>query len=268
MRSDAIGLGPVEDLAAGTHAQRIEARAPRRQADVDACIETGCVHVGEPRARAEQVGDLGHQVEAKEPRTASHGLPAVDEGARGGQVLRTEHVEHRQVVDAQVPLVEEGGEQRVEVRLIVLGSGIGLLEEHAIRGAVPDAAPRLIGPRQAERDPRLAGLEHLGERTFEDATATAEPVVPVGERLHPVLLRELALCGTRLAQAKVVEPEVGRQVWLDMATEQGARLGGVGPLGEARPPPLVVLRDRVELRQIEGDGACIDGIHGSPRLRV
>ena len=42
---------------------------------------------------------------------------------------------------------------------------------------------------------------------------------------------------------------------LVVAVEQRLRLGDVGPLGEALAPPVVVFRDRVELRQVEGDQA-------------
>lgn len=36
--------------------------------------------------------------------------------------------------------------------------------------------------------------------------------------------------------------------------EQGACLGHIPPFGESLAPPLIVFRDRVVLREIEGDG--------------
>ena len=58
-----------------------------------------------------------------------------------------------------------------------------------------------------------------------------------------------------LGQPQVVEAEVGGQRRLVVPAEERSGRADVGPLGEAGAPPLVVLRDRMELRQVEGDRA-------------
>ena len=55
------------------------------------------------------------------------------------------------------------------------------------------------------------------------------------------------------AHAQVIEPEIGRQVGLVVAVKKRGGFGDVGPFREALSPPLVVFRDRMELRQVEGD---------------
>ena len=71
----------------------------------------------------------------------------------------------------------------------------------------------------------------------------------------PCAGRQLRLRGADLRHPEVVVPEVGRLVGLLMTAEARCRPGDVDPIGEARPPPLVVLGGRVELREVEGDGA-------------
>ena len=52
---------------------------------------------------------------------------------------------------------------------------------------------------------------------------------------------------------QVVEPQVGWQVGLLVAGESGPCPYDVPPLGESGAPPAIILWDRVELRQVEGD---------------
>ena len=94
--------------------------------------------------------------------------------------------------------------------------------------------------------------DHLGHDLVEHAPAR-EPVVPVTERGHAVRARELGLRYADRRNPQVVEPEIGGEERLAVAAVQGPRRGHVGPFGESRSPELVVLRDRVELRQVERD---------------
>ena len=65
--------------------------------------------------------------------------------------------------------------------------------------------------------------------------------------------RATAACvGAGLCAAQVVEPELPGQVRLVVPRKQRSCCSRVRPLRETRSPPLVVLRRRMELRQVEG----------------
>jgi hypothetical protein len=42
-----------------------------------------------------------------------------------------------------------------------------------------------------------------------------------------------------------------------VSPKEGLRLGHIGPFRETLSPPLIVLRDGVELRQVKGDGSRV-----------
>ena len=155
--------------------------------------------------------------------------------------------EHRLSVDIHVTPVEERGQQGLEMAAMVFHPRIGLLDQHAVRCAMPDAAPGLIRPAQAERKIRLAGGQHLVERTLEEALA-GKPVVVVAECLDADFSGHVRLGVPRLRKAQVVETEVRRDVRLVMALEKRCRFRGIRPFGETLPPPFVVLGNRVILR--------------------
>ncbi|OIQ65068.1 hypothetical protein GALL_533760 [mine drainage metagenome] len=71
----------------------------------------------------------------------------------------------------------------------------------------------------------------------------------------PVAAGELALAAQGLGLGEVIEAQVGGAMRLVMAAIIGQGPGDVSPFGEARAPPAVVLRDGVELGQVEGDRA-------------
>src|SRR5262249_14439942 len=148
----------------------------------------------------------------------------------------------------------ERGERGVEVALVVSPPRIGLLEEDAVRLALPQRRPILIGPREAERQPRFSARKDLRERSFEQALPR-EPVVPIAKCLDAVTLSEVGLCCTRLGQPQIVEPELAREIRLHVTAEQGSRPRDVRPFCEPRTPPRIVLGYRVELREVERDRA-------------
>ena len=90
------------------------------------------------------------------------------------------------------------------------------------------------------------------EWTLEQAMS-AEPVVVVAEAVDAVTSRERCLLGARLRHPQVVEAQIRGQARLFVAGELRSRARDVAPLGEALAPPGVVLRDRIELRQVERD---------------
>ena len=250
-----VDLETAEQLAAGAHRGHVPRLGPDREPDVHRGVEAVLRAAGVLRPAPEEVAGLRREVEAVEAGLPRHLLPPVDELRGVRELLGPEDVEHRAAVDPEVALVAERGDDGVEVRLVVLRAGVGLLHQHPVGGAVPDAGPRLVGPAEAERDRRLAAGQHLGEGRLQDPATAAEPVVPVAERLDAVLLRQRGLGLSGLRQPQVVEAEVRGQRGLPVTGVERARLGGVRPLGEPRAPPRVVLGDRVELRQEEGDGA-------------
>ena len=99
---------------------------------------------------------------------------------------------------------------------------------------------------------RLAACENLLKRALEDSSMT-EPVMVITEGLDSCPNREVSLSLPSFRDSQVVVSEVCWNSWLAMAREEWPRVGHVTPLGEPRPPPLVVLRHRVELWQVQGD---------------
>jgi hypothetical protein len=96
----------------------------------------------------------------------------------------------------------------------------------------------------------LARGEHFVERSLQH-TCALEPVVPVAEPLHAVAIGEIRLRLPNFGHTEIAEAQVGREPRLVVAVEESAGAGDIRPLREARPPPVVVFRSRVELREIE-----------------
>src|SRR5580698_2701640 len=80
-----------------------------------------------------------------------------------------------------------------------------------------------------------------------------EPVVPVTESGDAVALCQIGLGLPHFTHSQIVEAEVGRKVRLNVTSKQRPCLGDIRPFGEARSPPLVVLWNRMELREIVGE---------------
>ena len=118
--------------------------------------------------------------------------------------------------------------------------------------SVPAPGPVLVGPAQAEREVEVRVGQQLIERLAQQPSA-AEPVVVIAEPVQPVEPGQLDLPALHVGQPEVVEPELAGQMRLIVAGELRLAAGDVGPLGESLSPPLVVLGDRVELRQVERD---------------
>jgi SAM-dependent methyltransferase len=168
--------------------------------------------------------------------------------------LGAEEVEERLALDPEVATVPEGGEDVLEVRAIVVGSRIRLFDEHAIGLVVPDAAPGLIRPCETEGEIRLTCLQHLRVGALEDAP-TREPVVPVAERLDAVRTGEGSLLFTGFGKTEIVETQVCRQVRLAVSAKERPGFRGIGPFREAGSPPVVVLRDRMKLGEVERENS-------------
>ena len=62
--------------------------------------------------------------------------------------------------------------------------------------------------------------------------------------------------------AEIVVAEIGRDVRLMVARKERLGLADVRPLGEALPPPLIVLRNGMKLGQIERHQPGTRFVHG------
>src|SRR5437867_3568789 len=88
----------------------------------------------------------------------------------------------------------------------------------------------------------------------------------VTKAFNAIFLREFCLSDPGFRQPEVVKTQVARNVWLVMAGKERFCFRHVRPFGETLSPPFVVFRNRMELRQIECDQACVRvrfSVHGS-----
>src|SRR5262245_27917700 len=92
--------------------------------------------------------------------------------------------------------------------------------------------------------------------------------MPVTKALDTVFFGQLRLGLACLGQAEVVEAQVRWQLRLVMPAKQGPRPRHVGPLREASPPPPVVLRNGMELRQIKRDQPGFPQVDSGFHLRL
>jgi hypothetical protein len=71
--------------------------------------------------------------------------------------------------------------------------------------------------------------------------------------MDAVFAGKISLLVADFRKAKVVVAEVCGEMGLVVAGEERSGSGYIAPLGETRTPPLVVFRDWVVLREIEGE---------------
>ena len=241
-------LGSLEQLA-------IDQRASQAGDRVGLVVDEGGAHSGiEPVGHVVAVvAALEHRHEVEPAEVLGPLLPGLDEARRVGQLTWGEDEEDRPTVDADVAGILERPTHVAKVRLVVGLARVGLLEQHlaVARWVAPAPLPAVVGPGEAEREIRLAADQHVVEGSLEQAPSP-EPVVPVDEAGQSGSGSHLGLGGPGLWDAQVIEPEVSGEVGLVVATEEGSSARRARPLGEPRAPPLVVLRDRVVLRQVVG----------------
>ena len=145
----------------------------------------------------------------------------------------------------------------MEVGDDVVVTGVGLFHQDLaspfLKFCPGFAAPCVVGPAQAEGEVGLAAVQHLVEGAFQQLAAVAEPVMPVAETLDAGLTGQLGLPLAHHGVKQVVVAQLARHLGLDVAFEERFGPPDVCPLGESLAPPLVVLRNLVELWQIKGD---------------
>ena len=111
--------------------------------------------------------------------------------------------------------------------------------------------------REIEADLRRHGAKRLAVDRFpfsatDELRAAGLDLVPA----DTVLTGQRRLGGPGFRVQRVVIAKLGRLVRLPVTAESGPGLAHVDPVGEPRAPPLIVLRDGVELGQGE-----IDDLH-------
>ena len=168
--------------------------------------------------------------------------------------MRRPYGKKRFPVDGDIARIAEGRQYVVEVPDVILLAVLHF-HDHRVASEVVTFLPRLVrpvvvGPTEAEGKVGLAAGEHFVERPFQQLPAIAEPIVVVAETLQPSFACQLCLLLAYFRQAQVVEAQVGGDARLVVAAEQRLGLGHVGPFREALAPPLVVLWNRVVLREV------------------
>ena len=195
--------------------------------------------------------------------------PHLDRAPHVGEERRTVDGEDRFSVDTDVARIAEYlVEQIADVRAVVL-LGVLLPDQYLLLAAVPRPRPVLVGPAEHEGEIGLPRSEHLLHGTLHQPV-TVEPIVIVTESRQPVAFSQRRLLLAHFGHTQVVEPEIGRQVGLVMPPKERPCLHHVAPLRESGAPPPVVLRERVVLRQVEGDdsfGMLLHTIRFSGALR-
>jgi hypothetical protein len=73
------------------------------------------------------------------------------------------------------------------------------------------------------------------------------------ESPHTIVAGQFRLSSHDIGQPQVIEPEFSGQMRLVVPGETGDGLGDVCPLGKAPAPPSVIFRNRMVLREIEGN---------------
>ncbi len=188
---------------------------------------------------------------------AEQAAPALE--GRGGVRDDAGAVEHEQgpALHPDVARVLEAAREAGQQPGLVLGPVV-LGDEHVLLGAVPAPGPVLVGPHQAEREVHAPVREHRLQGRFQEPAAVEGVEIP-DEALDPRAAGEPHLLAQRRRALQPVVPEVARDARLVVPGEARQAPRHVGPLREAPAPPLVVLRDRMELGQVEGEDA------GEPR---
>ena len=254
-----LGLGGVdaglvvEDLAAKARVEQLVTVADVDAGDgvggeFDQGIKQGVVGVD---GVAETLH--GGEEEAEQALGLDVLAPAGDGGGGVGQELGPVDEQQGLAVDADVAGVAEDRLQLGDEGEVVF-RGVLLADEDVLFLAVPAAGPVFVGPAEAEGQVEAGVGEDLAQGPVEEAVA-AKPVVVVAEAVEAVFVGEAHLLALHFDEAQVVKAEGAGQARLVVAEVLGVGLGDVGPFGEARTPPAVVLGDGVKLRQVKGEGA-------------
>jgi hypothetical protein len=168
-------------------------------------------------------------------------------------------------VNANVAVIREERQQFEEMPAKVGDAWVSLLDERPIGISIPHTSPALVSPTDTERKIGAAALKHLSQWALKQPSP-GEPVVPVDEALNTCPSCQVGLGFPSFGNTEIIETEIGWQVRLVVSAKKGSCACGVRPFSESASPPLVILGNRMELRQIEGERSGT-ATRGRPQAR-
>src|SRR5579862_2065862 len=116
--------------------------------------------------------------------------------------------------------------------------------------AIPTASPIFVGPYQGKWDVDFPVREKRVNWLFQQPL-TVKRIIIEKKAVNPRAERHFNLAAQRGVGIKRIKTQIARHSWLIMAFETRETPGGICPFREARSPPSVVLRNGMELRQVE-----------------
>src|SRR5712692_2698981 len=111
---------------------------------------------------------MSDEVDADQSILCRQVLPKLNVLARARQFVRPKDHKNRLVSDADVTWIMKGIKEGIKMPLVVGGSGIGLLHQNTVGGAMPNARPGLVGPAQAKGKIGFLEAEDLIKRTLDE----------------------------------------------------------------------------------------------------
>jgi hypothetical protein len=184
-------------------------------------------------------------------RRLAFSTPGLHGSSRIGQMVCPIDREQRSALYTDIPRIFEAPNQPSDVVDVILFAEY-LLQDHFVNGALPPSVPTFVRPAECEWKVGMPRRQHLVEWATQHPSST-EPVVVIEESRDGVLTCQSGLQIPRFRNAEIVEPELSRKVGLTVSRVQGLALGDDAPLSESPAVPRVVLRNVVELGQIESE---------------
>lgn len=117
---------------------------------------------------------------------------------------------------------------------------------------IPLSSPVLIRPAKAEGEIWLSRFQYFIKRPFQQSLSV-EPIMIVAKPVDTIRLRQPCLRLANFRQAEIIKPEIRGQMWLIMTPEQRFCRNYIPPFCESFTPPSIILRNRMELRQVESN---------------
>ena len=162
--------------------------------------------------------------------------------------------EDRPPIDLDVVVGLEVAAGALEIAPVICSAEVLLLAQQPV---VRFVVPGVIRPSEAVTEIQLL-LEHHFDRTFEQLTAIAKPIVPYGKAVDPVLGCNVPLKLERLWIGQAVLAQRGHRAANRVMPRPSRRTSQMGPFGEPFSPPSIVFRNSMKLRQMERE-ACDQG---------
>ena len=169
--------------------------------------------------------------------------------------------DHRFAVYPDIPLILHVFLD-VTDKILRIFFGVVLPDENIVFQSIPGSCPVFICPDSHEGHINLFMLEQQIQRLFQQAM-TRKPVIVNSKAVDTMSLRQLYLLFQRFHVAQIIITEiVMRDSWLIMFLIAWPAFTYVCPFRKAFAPPCIILRESVELGQVQSqrfDVRCITG---------